>query len=46
MADAAPDAARERIVAEARRLGFDAVGFARADVPLDADFTRYEAFLA
>jgi epoxyqueuosine reductase len=41
-----PDAARERIVAEARRLGFDAVGFARADRPLDADFARYEAFLA
>lgn len=37
---------REAIVAEARRLGFDAVGFARADVPLDADFARYEAFLA
>lgn len=36
---------RDRIVAEARRLGFDAVGFARADVPLDADFERYEAFL-
>lgn len=39
-------APRERIVAEARRLGFDAVGFARADMPLDADFARYEAFVA
>ncbi len=37
---------RERIVAEARRLGFEAVGFARADVPLDDDFARYEAFIA
>jgi epoxyqueuosine reductase len=36
---------KERIVAEARRLGFDAVGVARADVPLDADFARYEAFV-
>lgn len=33
-------------MAEARRLGFDAVGVARADVPLDADFARYEAFVA
>lgn len=39
-------AARERIAAEARRLGFEAVGFARADVPLDEDFDRYEAFVA
>lgn len=38
--------ARERIVAEAQRLGFEAVGFARADVPLEADFERYEAFIA
>jgi epoxyqueuosine reductase len=37
--------AREKIAREARRLGFDAVGFARADVPLDRDFERYEAFL-
>jgi epoxyqueuosine reductase len=37
---------RERIVAEAKRLGFEAVGFARADVPLEADFQRYEAFVA
>ncbi len=38
--------AKARIVAEAKRLGFDAVGVARADVPLDVDFARYEAFLA
>jgi epoxyqueuosine reductase len=37
---------RERIVAEAKRLGFEAVGFARADVPLDADYERYQAFVA
>lgn len=37
---------KERIVEEARRLGFDAVGVARADLPLDADFARYEAFVA
>ncbi|MBX3212691.1 MAG: tRNA epoxyqueuosine(34) reductase QueG [Labilithrix sp.] len=42
----APLGARERIVAEALRLGFEAVGFARADRPLDADFERYEAFVA
>lgn len=41
-----PGDSRARIVAEAKRLGFEAVGFARADVPLDADFERYEAFLA
>lgn len=37
--------AKEQIVAEARRLGFDAVGIARADLPLEADFARYEAFV-
>lgn len=36
---------KERIVTEARRLGFDAVGIGRADLPLDADFARYEAFV-
>lgn len=36
---------KERIVEEARRLGFEAVGVARADVPLEADFARYEAFV-
>ncbi len=38
--------ARERIVAEATRLGFETVAFARADLPLEADFERYEAFVA
>ncbi|HEU4408719.1 MAG TPA: tRNA epoxyqueuosine(34) reductase QueG [Polyangiaceae bacterium] len=37
--------ARRRIEARARELGFDAVGFARADEPIDEDFARYEAFL-
>jgi epoxyqueuosine reductase len=37
--------AKERIVAEAERLGFHAVGIARADLPLDDDFARYEAFI-
>ncbi len=36
---------RARIVAEAERLGFEAVGFARADLPLEEDFARYEAFV-
>jgi len=36
---------RENIREKALSLGFDAVGFARADVPLDADFARYEAFV-
>jgi epoxyqueuosine reductase len=35
-----------QIVARALELGFDAVGFARADEPLDADHVRYEAFVA
>ena len=30
----------------ARALGFDAVGVARADLPLEDDFARYRAFLA
>ena len=34
-----------QVRAKALSLGFDAVGFARADVPLDADHARYEAFL-
>lgn len=29
----------------ARALGFDVVGFARADVPLEEDHARYEAFI-
>lgn len=36
---------KERIVTEARRLGFDAVGIARADLPLTDDFARYESFV-
>ena len=36
---------KELIIREARRLGFDAVGIGRADLPLDADFDRYEAFI-
>jgi epoxyqueuosine reductase len=36
---------REEIVAFAKHLGFDAVGFARADRPLSDDYTRYQAFL-
>lgn len=36
---------RRQLVAEARRLGFEAVGFARADLPLADDFARYEAFV-
>jgi len=38
--------AEEAIAARARGLGFDAVGFARADVPLDVDFERYQDFIA
>ena len=34
-----------RVHTEARRLGFDAVGIARADVSLDRDIERYEAFI-
>ncbi|MBX3189396.1 MAG: tRNA epoxyqueuosine(34) reductase QueG [Labilithrix sp.] len=37
--------AKDDIRKEALRLGFDAVGFARADVPLDADYERYRSFL-
>lgn len=39
------DDVRENIREKARTLGFDAVGFARADVSLEADFERYEAFV-
>lgn len=35
----------ERVTEKARALGFDVVGFARADVPLDEDHARYQAFL-
>ncbi|WP_394820846.1 tRNA epoxyqueuosine(34) reductase QueG [Pendulispora albinea] len=37
--------AEEAIVARARMLGFDAVGFARADLPVEADFEHYRAFI-
>jgi epoxyqueuosine reductase len=37
---------RGRLLAEATRLGFDVVGFARADLPLTDDFARYERFVA
>jgi epoxyqueuosine reductase len=36
----------ERVRLTARALGFDAVGIARADVPLDRDIARYDAFIA
>lgn len=38
----------DQVRAEARALGFDAVGIARAgpDVALDADFARYQGFVA
>ncbi len=42
----APPDAKLRITLEAKRLGFEAVGFARADLPLEADFERYRAFVA
>ncbi|WP_394838535.1 tRNA epoxyqueuosine(34) reductase QueG [Pendulispora rubella] len=35
----------EAIVARAREMGFDAVGFARADLPLEADYARYREFI-
>jgi epoxyqueuosine reductase len=35
-----------RVRAHARALGFDAVAIARADVSLDRDIERYEAFVA
>lgn len=41
----APDP-RSKIIAKARSLGFDAIGIARADQPLDAELTRYKEFIA
>jgi epoxyqueuosine reductase len=41
-----PDALAARVRAEAQSLGFDAVGIARADVSLDRDVERYDAFVA
>jgi epoxyqueuosine reductase len=35
----------EKVRARARQLGFDAVGIARADVSLDRDIERYDAFI-
>jgi len=35
-----------RVKSEARRLGFDVVGIARADVSLDRDAEHYESFIA
>jgi epoxyqueuosine reductase len=37
--------ADELVRTRARELGFDAVGVARADEPLDPDYGRYEAFV-
>jgi epoxyqueuosine reductase len=39
------DELASRVRAKAVSLGFDAVAFARADVPLDEEMRRYEAFL-
>lgn len=36
----------KRVRERARALGFDAIGIARADVPLAADFDHYRAFIA
>ncbi len=41
----APDPTRARIEAEAHRLGFDGVGFARADEPLGVEHERYARFV-
>jgi epoxyqueuosine reductase len=38
--------ARQVIEERAHELGFEAIGFARADLPLTDDFARYEAFVA
>lgn len=45
MQDPAQRDLRERVVDKARSLGFDAVGVARADEPLELEFQRYEAFV-
>jgi epoxyqueuosine reductase len=37
---------RDRVVERAHALGFDAVGIARADVPLGLEHDRYAAFVA
>jgi epoxyqueuosine reductase len=41
-----PEELAARVRDEARSLGFDAVGFARADVSLDRDVERYDAFVS
>lgn len=41
----AKQSAKERVFERARQLGFDAVGVARADVPLGAEFERYKRFV-
>ncbi len=43
--DAAASALGERVRAKARELGFDAVAVARADVSLERDIERYDAFV-
>lgn len=43
---AAPVSLRAEVIQLAQNLGFCAVGFARADRPLDRDFDRYQAFVA
>jgi epoxyqueuosine reductase len=43
--DAAASALGERVRTKARELGFDAVAVARADVSLERDVERYEAFV-
>jgi epoxyqueuosine reductase len=40
-----PLSLRERVEARAQALGFDAVGFARADEPLTNDYARYLDFV-
>jgi len=40
-----PSRLEDRVREKARALGFDAVGIARADEPLTADFEHYERFL-
>ena len=40
-----PASLARRVRAEALRLGFHAVGMARADVALDQDIARYDAFV-
>jgi epoxyqueuosine reductase len=41
-----PASPTERVKTEARALGFDVVGIARADLPLAEDHARYARFLA